>query len=202
MLRQANSAILLFCLIFISCNPFISKELRQKKRCIRKIDKIQAVCPSAVLRDTIVDTVEVIIPEIRVDTFFAVNSDVSGVDSIVDKFQGEIDSLTAIKLKTELRWYVKERPCLLDTIRIDSFGIHIEIYQIGDKIYHSLFKEEQVIEKEVEVVVDRIVKPKLTVWEQFILWASGVWRWLVFLIILLVIIYIFRKGFKSYLPWL
>jgi len=193
--------ILLVGSLLVACNPFMSKNLRKKKKCIRKIEKIEKICPESVLRDTIIDTVEIVVPEIRIDTFFLVNDDVSGIDSIIDKFKGVIDSVTALKLKTEIKWYAKTRLCIVDTIRIDSLGIHIRIYQVGNKIYTSFYKEEEVIIEEVKVVVDRIVKPKLSYWEQFVIGFGKLWWWILIIIIMLALVYIFRKVLKAYIPW-
>ena len=67
--------IILLAFSFISCNPFVSKELRRKKKCNRKLERVVKRCPELLKPDTIIDTVEVIIPEVKIDSFIQIIKD-------------------------------------------------------------------------------------------------------------------------------
>ena len=54
-----NILILLLALSFISCNPFISKELRRKNKANRKLERLTNKFPELLTQDTIYNMVAI-----------------------------------------------------------------------------------------------------------------------------------------------
>lgn len=63
-------ALIFLCIALIGCGP--QKRLRRAER---KIERLTIKYPQLLQRDTIVDTFQVIIPKVEVDTFFNANQD-------------------------------------------------------------------------------------------------------------------------------
>jgi len=200
-------------LLMSACNPLMTPELRKKNKCNdkyeklvdkrkRQADKFAEKCPGNILIDTIRDTVTITVPEIRIDTSIQVNDDVSGVDSIIAGFQDDLDSATAVKIITQIKWYVKERPCLTDTLIFEQDGVTVKVYQEGDEIKVSFFKPEEEIEEVVEIEIERIVEQELTMYEKFVTMFGKFWRWILLVVVVGALAYIFRGTIKTYIPWL
>ena len=111
-----KTKILFIILAFViaSCNPFISKDLRQKNRCNRKLERVTKKCPQLLVQDTIIVKIDttIIINEVKKDSSFA-----AGVgDTIyIDK---EKLSIKFIRLKADS--FFIEGKCKGDTIYIDK----------------------------------------------------------------------------------
>ena len=183
---------LLAVMAMVSCNPFISKDLRKKNRCNNKLERLVEKCPALLRTDTIIKTVEILVPEIRVDTFILTNTDVSGVDSIVSLFSKEIDSLTALKLTTQIKWYIKDRPCLLDTLAFEKYGVQVKVYQDGNEIRVSFYKPEEIIEEDVEIPVETVKLIELTIVEQVLNFLGNWWKWLIFIVVVAIGLFIWK----------
>jgi len=85
--------LIILSLTFFSCSPFISKELRRKNKCNRKLDRVVRTCPELLTKDTTIvnfDTT-IVTREVRVDTL--VNSKFDTIDIIKDKFHVKIVNL-------------------------------------------------------------------------------------------------------------
>ena len=109
-----------------SCNPFISKELRQKKRCNRKLERVLKKCPSLITsNDTIIklDTM-VLTPDVKIDTVFSLNFDT--LEIFKDKFH-----LKLIKTTDTL---IVDGGCLSDTIYVEKL-VHVPIKTIKQVEY-------------------------------------------------------------------
>lgn len=63
-------ALIFLCLSFIGCSP--QKKLRRAER---KIERLTIKYPQLLVKDTIIDTVQVVVPKVEVDTFFDANQD-------------------------------------------------------------------------------------------------------------------------------
>jgi len=184
-------------LIIASCNPFISKELRHKKKCNHKLEKLTRKCPGLLKTDTILIPVLIEIPPIDIDTLLLVNKDVSGIDSIIAKYQEQIDSILARKIGKEIKWYVRERPCIIDTLEFEENGIKVKVFQQGKQIRISIKKPKEKIKTEIKIEVPIVQKIKLTSWEKFMGFLGRFWLWIVVISIIGIIVSAFKKRIKD-----
>lgn len=185
-------------IILISCNPFINKELRYKKKCNRKLEALIRKCPGLIQPDTIIKIVTIEIPAIDIALLVATNNDVSGVDSIIAKYEGVIDSLLARKIGKEIKWYIRERPCIIDTLKFTRKGIKVEVFQIGKQIFISVEKPKESIKAEIKIEIPRIEKIKLTWGEKLMIFLGKFWIWIVIMGIIAFILAILRKKYKIF----
>ena len=105
--------IILSLLILSSCNPFITKELRRKNKCNRKLKRVVDKCPELLKQDTAVyvyDTT-IITRNSKADTIFSLNFDTITLEK--DKLR-----LKLIKTTDTL---IINAECLPDTIRIKEY---------------------------------------------------------------------------------
>jgi DNA primase catalytic subunit len=108
-----NLIIILLAISFISCNPFISKELRRKNKANRKLEKVINKFPELLKKDTAV---------VVYDTIIITES--SKLDTVVSL---DFDTITLIKDKLRLKLIkttdtlIIDAECLPDTIRIKEF---------------------------------------------------------------------------------
>jgi hypothetical protein len=124
----------------------------------RRLRNIERKHPELFKADTIwrvrVDT----IPEIKVNTVFKTDTTTKGLDSIFLSFKGKIDSVMALKLKSEVRNYVINRPFLPDTVTQVVDGITVKLYQNGDQIGLIVHKPEQLkSKKEIDTIRKTVV---------------------------------------------
>jgi hypothetical protein len=156
---------LVFCLVSCSAE-------KQLARIIKKH-------PELVQVDTARDTVEVIIPEIDIDTLFQMSDDVSGVDSILSTFGDKIDSLRALKLGSEIKYYISNRNVLEDTVFYAEDGVFVKVWQEGNGLRFKINKPQEIIREPVAIPYDKIVMP-----EEETKW----WEWLLAAFILYLVI--------------
>jgi hypothetical protein len=108
-----KALIIILALFLSSCNPFISKDLRRKNKCNRKLERVLRKCPELVKTDTV---------EIRVDTTIFLEG--VKVDTVVDF---HFDTLEIIKDKFHLKLVksydtlIVNGGCLPDTIKVISY---------------------------------------------------------------------------------
>lgn len=147
--------------------------------------------PELALQDTIRDTVEVIVPEIDIETEIDLSDDVSGVDSILSVFGDKIDSLTALKLGTEIKYYISNRNVLAeDTVYYTEDGVSVKVWQQDGRLRFEMNKPAEVIQKPVAIPYQRIVYPESkTEW----------WKWL---LIGFVVYLVFKDLFYARKKWL
>ena len=62
--------LILLCITLIGCS-----EQKKLRRAERKIERLTIKYPQLLVKDTIVDTLQVIVPKVEVDTFFDANQD-------------------------------------------------------------------------------------------------------------------------------
>lgn len=191
--------LILLTIVLIACNPFISKDLRYKKKCNCKLENLTRKCPDLLKPDTIIDTVIVEVAAIDINVSLPVNKDVSGIDSIMAKYQDQIDSILARKLGTEIKWYVRERPCIIDTLNFEENGISVKVFQSKGKIHISIKKPKEKIKAIVKVEAPKVVKIKLTGWEKFMSFLGRFWWWIVIVGITGTTLGLFKNKIKTYL---
>lgn len=68
--RVRNIALLLLCIALFGCS-----EQKKLRRAERKIERLTIKYPQLLQKDTIIDTVQVVVPKVEVDTFFDANQD-------------------------------------------------------------------------------------------------------------------------------
>ena len=108
-----NIVIVLLAVSFISCNPFISKELRRKNKANRKLERLTNKYPELLTQDATVyvyDTT-IITRNSKADTIFSLNFDTITLEK--DKIR-----LKLIKTTDTL---IVNAECLPDTIRIKEY---------------------------------------------------------------------------------
>ena len=105
--------IILSLLILTGCNPFLTKELRRKNKCNRKLKRVVDKCPGLLKQDTAVyvyDTT-IITANSKADTIVSLNFDTITLEK--DKLR-----LKLIKTTDTL---IINAECLPDTIRIKEY---------------------------------------------------------------------------------
>lgn len=189
--RIFKISILLFTLtLFSGCELLLStKEQRQEKRGNKKMEKLVKKYPSLLEKDTIHDTIEIIVPEIRFDTIIKISKDMSGVDSILNKFETKLDSVTKLKLGDEIKYYITQRKVLEDTMRHIQDDLEVLIWQDGDDINVKIKKPEQIINEPIIVPVDRVVIRESNKVQEFIKMILKYIIWILVLIALLFVLY-------------
>lgn len=186
------SAILGVVILLTSCNPFISKDLRRKNKCNRKLERVVEKCPELLDSLTTTITVRDTIPPIEIKDTFYVNVDSNKVDSLVEE-------LSKLETKEEKVRYLTRY--VAETIFIDTSvvrdGVTVNILLQNGSLEISVDKPEEVREKEVEVVTPVVTPIKLNMFEQFMNFLGGMWWGIFWIIVVLAILYgLYRKFFK------
>ena len=191
--------IIFLAISFISCNPFISKDLRIKNKCNRKlaraeakfkkkVDKIDIICPNILTQDTIRDTLTITIPEVRIDSFIVLERDSSEIDSLVSLIKNK-------KTREIIREYITKYIPIKDTVIHLADGYTIKFYSLDGNIQYSINKPVEVIEKTSAIVVDVIKPIELSTMEKIINWLSKFWIWLILLLISFLLLRFIYKRF-------
>ena len=114
--------LIILSLTFLGCSPFISKDLRRKNKCNRKLDRVVKTCPELLKHDTTIvnfDTT-IVTKEVRVDTL--VNSKFDTIEIIKDKFH--------VKIVNLIDSFYIQGGCDSDTIYIDKI-IKVPYNKVG-----------------------------------------------------------------------
>jgi len=187
---------IIFILLAITLSGCIlSKPERENRRANRKLEKLTDKYPQLVTKDTLRDTVTVILKEIKIDTFIQTSKDVSQVDSILLNFEDKLDSLTRIELGDEIKYYVTNRQVIEDTLLHTEDGVTVKVWQDGDLIRISVDKPEEVITEVIENIVD-VIAPAPIPWYKTAL--SSVNRFAIPIAILILIIWVIIKVIRFY----
>jgi len=166
--------------LILSCNPFISKELRQKNRCNRKLERTIKKCPELLKTDTVEKIVEIEVPKLEIK------------DSIILKL--EIDSFTVDSLLNYINTLKtqKERTKTLTEYVLQSFSLDTTItdslYSLTFKIKNGVFSHnivinEQKIKKTIQIEQKTISKIQLTPWEKLLNTIGKFW-WIILVFVL------------------
>ena len=85
--------VILLSIFLVSCNPFISKDLRRKNKCNIKLERVTKKCPELLKKDTIIAKVDttIVTNKVRVDTLVSTKHDT--IEIIKDKFRVKIVNL-------------------------------------------------------------------------------------------------------------
>ena len=104
---------ILLCIVFISCNPFISKDLRLKNRANRKLERLVNKYPDLLKKDTAITLYDT--------TIITANSKLDTV------LYYDFDTITLFKDKLRLKLIktidtlIVDAECLQDTIIVKEF---------------------------------------------------------------------------------
>lgn len=104
--------LILLAILFTSCNPFTTKELRRKNRANRKLEKVVSKYPELLKKDTasvVYDTLIITKPS-KLDTILSFNFDTITLEK--DKLR--------LKLIRTTDTLIVNAECLPDTIRIET----------------------------------------------------------------------------------
>jgi hypothetical protein len=175
-----NLLIFLLALTFVSCNPFISKDLRKKKRCNKKLERVVNRCPELLNNDTIIDTVIIEVPKVEIDSFIVVKKDTAEIDSLVNLIKNK-------KTREVIREYITKYVPFKDTVIHLVDGYKVSFYSKGGNIHYSIDKPVEVIKIENEVIVPVIKPIELTTIEKIINFFSRFWWWFVIGLVLFIV---------------
>jgi len=187
-----NLIIIFLAISFISCNPFITKDLRRKNKCNRKLQRVVNKCPELLSNDTIRDTVSILVPEVRIDSFITIVKDTAEIDSLVSLIQDP-------GVQEIIKQYIYRYKPFNDTITQIIDGYTFRFYVEGQNIRYEVDKPAELIKKPIEVIIP-IVKPvELTTIEKALDFFSRFWWWFVIGLIFFILIRIFGKTIKNLL---
>lgn len=168
--------LLILSLFFISCLP---KEIREKKRCNKKLERLVEKCPQLLQKDTIHDTIHVVVPELL----------------IKDSLYVKVDTMQLLEYvtKEQVRYVVR-------SISLDTTINHADytlIFRLSNGLFsHDITIKEKTIDKPIETIVD-VVKPvELSLLEKAYLYINGWFKWILALIFLY-LLYRFLKSFTD-----
>lgn len=174
-----NIYTLIAAIILISSVSCLPKELRQKKRCNRKLERLVEKCPQLLQKDTIHDTIHVVVPELLIK------------DSLFVK----VDTLQLLEYvtKEQIRYVVR-------SISLDTIINHTDytlIFRLSNGLFsHDITIKEKTIDKPIETIID-VVKPiELKWYEQLYIYFNGWFKWLI-AAIFLYLLYRFLKSFTD-----
>ena len=174
--------ILLSIILLSSCNPFISKDLRKKNKCNRKLERVVKKCPELLNTDTIIDTITVTIPEIRIDTVLKVEIDTLVIGDIINA----LDTIKTDKEKIRyLTQYVTQAMYIDTNLTIDGVFIHINL--LDGELLVSIDKPLEVVKVLDTDIIQTIKKIKLTPLESFTNWIGKFWWILIFALAVLIL---------------
>ena len=186
--------IILLSFSFISCNPFISKDLRKKNKCNKKLERVIKKCPDLLKNDTIIDTVSIVVPEIRIDSFIVIQKDSNEIDSLINLIQDP-------GVREVIKEYITEYIPFKDTIKHEIDGFTFLFYFIGQNIHYEVKKPLEVIKKET-VTPYKFVKPiELTLLDKFLNFISVSWWWFLIAIAVLIVYKLGRNILSLIRTW-
>ena len=185
-----------------SCNPLISKDLRRKNKCNRKVErelkrhkkkiaKIAIDCPEIMHSDTIRDTIEVFIPEVRLDSFLIIEKDTAMIDSLFGLIENN-------ETREVIREYFTKYIPIKDTVTHLMDGYTIKFWATDGKINYTVDKPEEIIEAPVEIIIEKVKAIELAWYEKLMNNLSRPFVW----IVVFVILFILYRILKKYLPFI
>jgi len=217
--------VILGLILFSSCISILDsgerKELRHKKRCIRKYERFENKCDLYTKVDSILVPINLQVDSQEVSTHFRTNQDTTVIDSLlqrlkaayidlVDTSDGFNDDVPNIIYRDIIR-HVKNKRCIDGIFRIDTsisimindspvnFKIYAEISQPrGSQIKATIGIPEQEFHT-TKVVEDKImVKPELTWKETLHVYANRFGLVSTILLLIGIGLWFIRKAWKAY----
>ena len=175
--------LILLSIALISCNPFISKDVRKAKRCNKKLERLTENCPDLLK----VDTIEVKVPELVIEKEFVIKLDTVKIDSFIIQLD------TIVKQKDKIRFvtdFIKQN-YTLDTLVVDS------LYNLSISIKNGVLSFNVKVKEQTIKVEDKIIVPiELSWYDKLLIYATKYW----WLLLIIALIYFFIKfGIKLFL---
>jgi len=171
------------CLVVsVGCNPFISKELRKKNRCNRKLERVIKKCPELLNTDTVLKVVEIEIPKVEIDSFIIYNPDTTWLVEIQND-----------TIREFVRQKVFESFPFQDTIKHTIDGFTFLFYNDNGNIGYTVLKPKETRSKDVLIPIEVIKPIQLTLFEKFQNHIGKIIFWLVLLVMLFYIIKLAKK---------
>jgi hypothetical protein len=176
-----NILIIFLAVILSGCNPFVSKELRRKNKCNRKLARVVRKCPELINKT---DTFIIKVPEVAIDTFIDLQIDTFKLDSIIYLIKDSV-------VQKVVRNYIQTEVYPRDTIKQEIEGFKFSFWFNNGKLRYTAIKPEVVYKKPIEV----IKTIKLSVWENICNFLGGFFWPLLIILIIIIILYILKKAF-------
>jgi len=168
--------IILLIILFTSCNPFISKELRHKNKCNRKLERVVKKCPELLKADTINVPFEVIVPKLDIK------------DSVYTK----IDTMEMLKYITKDKIKYVVNSISIDTLILDSL-YRLNIRLSNGVLSYDIEIYQKTIQGETTTPIQVVRPAELTLFEKFCNYMGKSWKWIVIFSILFLIFCVFWK---------
>jgi len=165
--------------ILSSCNPFISKDLRKKNRCNRKLERVVKKCPELINTDTIIQEVFIDVPKVKIDSFIVI----------------EPDTTWLIEIKNDtVRQLVREKIFnsfpFEDTIAHYIDGYTFLFYNLNGNIGYSVTRPPERLLKQIKTPIEVIKPIELTLYEKI---QNELGKYILWLVILVILFLILRK---------
>ena len=186
-----NIYTLIAAIILISSVSCLPKELRQKKRCNNKLEKLTEKCPDLLKTDTIEVPFEVKVPELVIEHEIEIIIDSNSVDSLLCELDKIKEQKDKIRFVTE---FIKSN-YVLDTLITDSL-YNAEISIKNGILSFNITIPEQTIKDKIKVEDKKVVPNKLKWHEQLYIYFNGWFKWLI-AAIFLYLLYRFLKSFTD-----
>lgn len=146
----------------------------------QRLNRLLKKHPDLIKHDTVFIDTTVTRAEVKKDTAKLVNKDVSKVDSIV--YLLIHDTIIAKDLSSQIKNYIINRQCLLDTLRMDlANGGYVKVYQEGDQVKCEIFEPEEKTELSIPVTVNTVQPIKES-------WLESNYGWLLWIILVIAFI--------------
>jgi hypothetical protein len=183
--------LILLSIALISCNPFISKDVRKAKRCNKKLEKLTEKCPDLLKTDTIEVPFEVIVPELVIEHEIEIRIDSNSVDSLLCELDKVKEQKDKIRFVTE---FIKSN-YVLDTLITDSLYNATISIKNGVLLFNVTI-HEQTIKEKVKVEDKKAVLIELSWYDKLLIYSTKYW-WL--LLIIGIIFLSIKYGVKLFL---
>ena len=156
-----NLFIILIAFSLVGC--MASKEIRQAKRCNKKLEKVLAKCPDLQKIDTIQVPFTVIVPEIQ----------------IKDSLTIQIDTLELLKYVEISKIKYITKAFSIDSLKLDS-NYRLQIRLINGLLTYNLIIYQDTVKSVVDVPIKVIAPIKITLLDRA--WTFLKTFWLLFIV--------------------
>ena len=175
-----NILILLLALSFLSCNPFISKELRRKNKANRKLERLTNKFPELLTQDTIYNMVAIEAVKVEIDSFIVVQKDTATIDSLVNLIENK-------ETRKVIKEYITNYVPFKDTVIHLTDGFKVTFYSSGGNIHYTIDKPAETLKKKVRTLVPKVSKVELTTYEKIVNGFKPFFWWFIFIVLLIII---------------
>lgn len=104
----------------------------------KRLARLIKLHPELVSHDTIYKDTTIFLPSKEITGEAEIDKNYNRIDSIINSYNGKLDSISKLKLINEVKYYVTNKPILLDTIKIDSLGLHLSLFEANGKLHYDI----------------------------------------------------------------